>query len=154
MKLNRLFVIILIAFSGCIVSKNNAPFVHPVTWQHSAKKINDSTFIVNMKAGIKPGWHVYSQALENDEGPLPTIFTYNFPEGLRLIDSTQEPKSITHYDSNFEMNLNYFENEVEFTQKVEARKTKTKFIGNINYMVCNEETCLPPTDEVVEVILK
>jgi thiol:disulfide interchange protein DsbD len=42
--------------------------------------------------------------------------------------------------------VRYFENKVEFVQKVKIKGGKTKLAGKVEYMVCNDEKCLPPAE--------
>jgi DsbC/DsbD-like thiol-disulfide interchange protein len=43
--------------------------------------------------------------------------------------------------------VRYNENTVEFVVKVKVKGTaKTNLAGKVEYMVCNEEKCLPPSE--------
>lgn len=126
----------------------------PVKWSFSANKISDSEYEVKMIGKIEPKWHVYSQILPSDEGPLPTLISFDENKDVEIVGVTQEQDVITHYDPNFQMDLNYFENEAVFTQKVKVSNLPTVLKGSVNYMVCDEEKCLPPTDAFFEIELK
>lgn len=154
MKLNKLLIIFIITLQGCVLSKKNTPFVHPVTWSISLVKLNDSIGQIEIKAIIENGWHLYSQFIDNEYGPLPTIFSIDSSQHFQLIGSVMEPKPIKHYDSNFDMNLEYFEKEVVFIQNIQPKTSSFQITGNINFMVCNDETCLPPKDEAFEIDFK
>ena len=93
--------------------------------------------VVEFKATIEEGWHLYSQHLNNDIGPVPTSFRFEEVEGVKLVSGTKEPEPIKAYDPNFEGNVSYFKEEVTFTQKVKANKEST-LKGTITYMVCND----------------
>ena len=52
------------------------------------------------------------------------------------------------YDQSFSMNLGWYADKAVFVQKLsfdDAAKIKIK--GNVEFMVCNDESCLPPTQE-------
>ena len=52
------------------------------------------------------------------------------------------------FDNNFQMELSWYENAVVFTQKLKVTDpNKLKIAGEVEYMVCNDETCLPPERE-------
>ena len=84
---------------------------------------------------------IYTQFIE-DDGPLPTTFTFFESDDYELIGTTQEGETIEEFDPNFDMTLQYFEHEAVFT-KVKALG-KTKVNGELMFMVCDETQCLPP----------
>ena len=42
--------------------------------------------------------------------------------------------------------VKYYENKVDFVVKVKIKGGKTKLAGKVEYMVCNDEKCLPPAE--------
>jgi hypothetical protein len=99
---------------------------------------------VKFKVELSDGWHLYSQHVQNDIGPVPTQFVFENTPGIEFIGTVQEPVPVQKYDENFEATLDFFEKEVEFKQKVKGSKGEVK--GVVTYMVCNETMCLPPVD--------
>ena len=119
----------------------------PVKW--TFKMVNNGAEEVSLvlEATIENKWHIYSQTLPKDEGPIPTSFTFEKSKNYELVGKTAEGKFKTEYDPNFEMNLNYFENKAVFTQKIKVLSEKPFTIkGVLNYMTCDDQRCLPPTD--------
>lgn len=113
-----------------------------VTWTTT---YNEKTAELEIKATIASGWHMYSQHIKNDIGPVPTEFVLKASEGVKLIGEVVEPAPIRKYDENFEATLDFFETEVVFKQKV-GPKSRGTVNGSIVFMVCNESMCLPPTE--------
>jgi len=70
-----------------------------------------------------------------------------------LKGSTQEVGKLEKkFDNNFGAVIGSFGGKVQFIQAVTLKvNTKTKLTGTIEYMVCNEERCLPPTKQSFEV---
>lgn len=117
----------------------------PVKWNYSTKDLGNNEFELLFKASIENGWHLYSQHLPSDEGPIASSFTFENNDNIQFIGKVEEPKPITEYDPNFMMDLNYFEHEVTFKQKVKALKEgKITIKGEQEYMVCDATKCLPP----------
>ncbi|MEN8957969.1 MAG: protein-disulfide reductase DsbD domain-containing protein, partial [Flavobacteriales bacterium] len=119
----------------------------PVDW--SSEVIQDgkeATLVI--KGTIDQGWHVYSQVLESDDGPIATEVTFKENPNFELVGKVTESKTYKEYDPNFEMNLTFFKKEVVFKQKIKL-KSDVSFdaTGNVYFMVCNESMCLPPSDE-------
>lgn len=104
-------------------------------------------------ATIAEGWHLYSQHLSNELGPIPTSFRFEQQEGLKFIGKTIEPESLKEYDENFEGELNFFKEEVSFKQKIKVSKD-SKIEGGVTYMVCNSTMCLPPVEELFTLPIK
>lgn len=107
---------------------------------------NIKTSQIEIKANIEKGWHMYSQFIPEDAGPVPTEIQILPSDNVELIGKVTEPEAIHEYDQNFESDLSYFENQVVFTQKVNVKKTAT-VDGSIVFMVCNNTMCLPPVEK-------
>ena len=123
-----------------------AQIENPVTWSFSAKDVGEGKAEINIKADIQPGWHVYSQFIK-EGGPIPTSFSFNPSKDYTLIGKVAEsPKAISSFDKNFNMQIAWHEKQVVFKQLVQVNKATT-VKGTLEFMVCNDEKCLPP-DEV------
>jgi Disulphide bond corrector protein DsbC len=108
---------------------------------------------IELTAEIADGWHMYSQHLNNDIGPVPTSFVFNEISKQQVKGEVIEPKPVQEYDPNFEANLDFFKHKVVFIQKLK-KGTKGKVEGSVTYMVCNETMCLPPTDVPFSIEIK
>lgn len=106
---------------------------------------NTETKEIEYQASIAGGWHLYSQHIKNDIGPVPTTFVFTENTGISLDGGVNEPKSIQEYDANFEATLDFFKDQVKFTQKIKPG-SKGTLTGYVTYMVCNDVMCLPPVD--------
>jgi thiol:disulfide interchange protein DsbD len=145
MKLKNIFLIALMV----LCSAGYSQILKPVKWTFSSAKVNDSIVNLNFKATIDKGWHVYSQFINTDAptSPVPTTFVFDKSSDYKRIGSVYEPKGIEEYDPNFEMKLKYFENTVTLTQQIKILSTKAFTVkGSLNYMCCNDKSCLPPED--------
>ena len=75
----------------------------PVKWRHELKQIDSTTFEIQHRATIEKKWHLYSQ-FSNPEGAIPTEFIYTGADSnLILLEGVKESKSITAFDTVFEM---------------------------------------------------
>ena len=122
-----------------------AQLENPVTWQYAAKKINKNEAVLYIKANIEPDWHLYSQNIKPG-GPNKTEFTFASSKDYSLVGKTQEPKPISKYEKVFKMEVSYFENEVVFKQKIKLNKATTTVKGKVDFMVCDDKQCLPPSE--------
>ncbi len=118
-----------------------------VTWTSSAKKLSEGVYEVKLVADIKGDYHMYAQAA-GIEGPVPTAFTFTPNPLVTLNGKVKEVgKMVKKYESAWEGNVNYYEKKVEFVQQVKLKgKAKTNVAGKVEFMVCNESQCLPPSE--------
>lgn len=91
------------------------------------------------------GWHLYDMNLPKG-GPVSTSFTFETLNGAELIGQpVPSVKPTTVYDEQFAMNLRWYPGTVSFTQKLKVTDpAKFKAEGEVEFMACNDETCLPP----------
>ena len=91
------------------------------------------------------GWHLYDMNLP-EGGPVSTSFTFETLNGAELIGQpVPSVKPTTVYDEQFAMNLRWYPGTVSFTQKLKVPDpAKFKAEGEVEFMACNDETCLPP----------
>lgn len=125
----------------------------PVKWSYAAKKINENETMIFIKASINEGWHIYS-TMQPEGGPIKTSFTFSPSMEYTLVGKLTEPKSVTKYETNFKMNVHYFEKSVVFNQKIRVNKKGFVLNGKLNFMVCNDEKCLPPEDVYFNVLIQ
>ena len=136
-------LVVLFTLMSVVVS---AQIFNPVEWEFSQKQLSDTEIELQFKASIEDHWHLYSQHIE-DDGPVPTEFTFTTTDGFELVGNMQEGEPLEEFDPNFDMILKYFGNEAIFTQKVKViSATDFKLDGNVYFMVCDEAQCLPPEE--------
>jgi len=137
----------LLALFFTLISLNvSAQIFAPVEWEFSQKQLSDTEIELQFKASIEDHWHLYSQHIE-DDGPVPTEFTFTTTDGFELVGNMQEGEPLEEFDPNFDMILKYFGHEAIFTQKVKVTSaTDFKLNGNVYFMVCDDAQCLPPEE--------
>ena len=128
------------------ISDPNAKIYDPVKWSFTSERINDKEFNLVITARIEKGWHVYSQFIE-EGGPIPTSFKFAPSTAYKLIGKiTETPKAISAFDKTFDMQIAWHKDQVVFKQRVSLNEAKTSISGTLEFMVCNDERCLQPTE--------
>jgi len=131
----------------------NAKIFDPVKWSYSSEKINDKEFDLLITAKIEKGWHLYSQFIE-EGGPIPTSFKFNPSAAYKLIGKvTESPKPITAFDKNFNIEIAWHKDQVVFKQRISLNKPITAITGVLEFMVCDDQRCLPPAEVEFEIPL-
>jgi thiol:disulfide interchange protein DsbD len=123
--------------------QTKAQVLTPVSWSYAAKKTSPTEAVVFIKATIDEGWHVYSQNVK-EGGPIKTTITFSPSKDYALVGKTIEPKAITRMEKAFNMEVAFFENSVIFQQKIKLKAGQTTVKGQLEYMTCNDQKCLPP----------
>ena len=130
---------------ACLVCFVQAQILTPVTWKIHLDDTGASEKSIVFTATADKGWHLYDMNLP-EGGPISTSFTFETLTGAELIGSpTASVAPTTVYDEQFAMNLRWYPGTVSFTQKFKVTDAaQFKMEGQIEFMACNDETCLPP----------
>ncbi|WMI64181.1 protein-disulfide reductase DsbD family protein [Aestuariibaculum sp. YM273] len=140
MKKVFLFFALLAAFVG------QAQILEPVKWSTSVNKISATEYELVATATIDAGWHLYSQNVPED-GPIPTSFAFEGNTNYLKKGNTAEGEGHTIQDPIFEMEITYFEKKADFKQRIRVKgRTPFEVKGTVEFMVCDDSRCLPPTE--------
>jgi len=140
MKNFLLILVLTITFAA------NAQILEPVKWSTSVTKRSDTEYELVATATIQSGWHLYSQNVPQD-GPIPTKFAYEGNSNYLKKGNTVEEKGHTIQDPIFEMQITYFEKKADFKQRIKVKgKVPFQVKGTVEFMVCDDSRCLPPTE--------
>jgi len=137
--MRKLWIIVFLLIGQQLLAQGS----NPVQWQFSVKKLSEGVYEWKAKAAINKPWHIYSQS-SPDGGPIPTSISFNKnpliqPEGKNV---KELGKMITKREEVFEK---------VFKLK---KKAKTNISGTIEFMVCNESECLPPSSQSFSIALE
>ncbi|NCC72802.1 MAG: thioredoxin family protein [Sphingobacteriia bacterium] len=150
-----------------ITTPSGAEVLEPVKWKHSAEMTGKNTALLKFSATIDEGWYLYSQHLP-DGGPIKTSFYFSHLNGFEFVDSDvliteeesytgdgskifrvvfNEPQPEEKDDPNFGMVLKLLKKKVDFTREIRLLTDKTiEITGFFEFMCCDNEKCLPPSD--------
>jgi len=137
--------IILLIAMVIITAISFAQMKDPVQWNFSATKKSDKVYQVSFSATVAKPWHIYSQTTPKG-GPVPTKIEYKTNPLVAVNGDAKENGSLKKvHDQYFGVDVKYFSDKVDFVQSVTLKaNAKTNIAGTIEYMVCNDQECLPP----------
>jgi len=143
-----IFPFLLIAIANIALAQSSKQ----VQWSYTAKKIADKTYEVHITATINGDYHLYAQDV-GGEGPVPTAFTFSKNPLTNLYGKVKETgKAIKKFESAWNHDVKYYEKTVDFVQVVKLKgNVKTSLAGKVEFMVCNEKQCLPPSEVEISV---
>ncbi len=150
--MRRVFVLVfIVSISFATMAQVN----NPVSWSFSAKKIADKTYEVHLTATIEKGWHIYSPGTP-DGGPVPTTITFSKSPLLVINGTPREVGKLEQkHEPLFGVDVKQYSNKVDFVQIVIVKgAVNTAVKGSVEFMVCNDSQCLPPSSADFSVPLK
>lgn len=133
----------ILALFAVIVSTVLYAQPQPVKWSTSNTIKEDKVNVV-IHADIAPGWHLYSQNLAPG-GPIPTSFYLDSSSAFVPLGKWTEGEPHVEFDPNFDMDLAFFSESADFSILLEPLQSDFLVKGELEFMVCNDEMCLPPT---------
>jgi len=138
-----LLVLLLISFSSLLYSQDE------VKWHFD---YDSQTSTVRFKAELKEHWHLYSQFIDENLGPIPTTFEFIKNDDLIRLGKIKETNVKVVFDENFGGYLQIIEGSAVFSQEI-ILKRPTVLKGSVLFMLCDENGCLPPDVEEFEVYI-
>jgi len=137
-----------------LLASNAAAQENPVKWSAAAEHTGGADYRIVVTAAIDKGWHMY------DLGPyeipsMATVLTFT-PDSGAAIEGKVEMLTAPHryYDDIYMTEIGIFENRAVFAQKVRLRAGEAVVTVKAEWMVCNDESCMPPDELELSVALK
>jgi thiol:disulfide interchange protein DsbD len=151
-SMKKIFSLMLCLVAGSFLAI--ADVKDPVSWSFTAKKKSDNSYDVVITANVSSPWHIYSMTSPKGAG-LPTKISFKKNPLVTVVGAVKENGKLeSEYSKDFEATVKYYSNKVEFIQNVKVKGTaKTNISGTIEYMVCNDERCLPPATKTFDIKL-
>lgn len=121
-----------------------------VEWTSSTQHVEGDTYRIILQAKIPQGYHLYDMG-PYEGGPTPTSFVFAKTEGVKFVGDVKQ-LSTPHRAFNplFNMEIGTFDGEARFAQDFLLAKEQATLKVELEWMICNDENCLPPTDEEME----
>lgn len=127
-----------------------AQILTPVKWKIQLEDSESAEKTLTFTATADQGWHVYDMNLPKG-GPISTSITYETLKGAELVGkptSSVAPSVVRDEQAYPGLELRWYSGTVTFTQKIKVTDPKAfKMVGEVEYMACNDESCLPPETE-------
>ena len=121
-----------------------AQMAEPVNWSFTATKLSNTEFQITLTASIDEGWYVYSQEMPK-KGPVPTKIDFDQNPNIILDGKPLEiGQKKEAFDANFGMTVIKLEGKTQFVQKVKVVGNTLSVRGNLEFMTCNGQMCMPP----------
>lgn len=145
MKKTAVLLVAFLAFALTAMGQ----IMTPVKWSSAIKMAKDGVSgTVTVTAAIDAGWHVYAMDVNPEVGVTPLSISLTKEQGVKWNGGWKPSKTPeTHFDSQFEADLRWWENSVSLSRKFTVTDAKVAIDGVIRYHTCNDQMCLPPSKE-------
>ncbi len=123
--------------------------LNPVRWSSSVESDSAGVYRLVFTADIQLPWHMYDLG-PYEGGPNPTTFTFTENPAVELLGEMQQLNQPTRvFDPMFEMEIGYFSGVAQFARSVRLKNPDegTTLHVNVEWMVCDDQSCLPPADQ-------
>jgi thiol:disulfide interchange protein len=118
----------------------------PYKWDIQTQNLNDNQLEIILTCEIEENWHLYS--INNPEGgSLPTTFTFENQEFIKIIKPWTEPQPTVVYEEVFEVDQWYHAGKVQFKSIVEINDDfpDKELKLTVESMACmSDGVCTPP----------
>lgn len=119
----------------------------PVIWTYEAERVKPQEWRLKLQASLAPGWHIYSQHLQ-EGGPIPTLIKTEPNQEYSFVGKAEERgKPVQFYDSIYEMEITSYAERVSFLQWIIFDRITSEIKGTVEYMVCDSHQCLPQEEK-------
>jgi thiol:disulfide interchange protein DsbD len=137
-------VLFVLALSVFVAAQN------PAQWRLSAGNLKDGAAMIELRAEIEEGWHLY--ALDQPKGgPIPTTIKIAEGSPFAINGSVEAPAPTVKSDPNFvvdgkSLETKFYERGVSFAFPIRSTTNAAidKLAVNVRYQLCNDTFCLPP----------
>jgi DsbC/DsbD-like thiol-disulfide interchange protein len=141
----RSYLLLIAALAGSALHSQRPATEPPVQWTTSVSEGKAGELALQVVATIDEGWHVYALTLPRNDGPLPTIFTFEPADTYVLAGEMMEPSPEQVEDPNFMMVVRHHSHKPVFSRTIKRRSADAFIVkAAVEYMTCNNTMCLPP----------
>ncbi|OUO22203.1 thiol:disulfide interchange protein [Alistipes sp. An31A] len=124
-----------------------------VGWTGSVEPLGGAEYELRFEAAIPSGFHMYDMG-PYEGGPNPTVITLSPEAGVELVGSVeQRTKPHRYFDQMFGMEIGTFSGKALFTQHVRLTAAQAKVRAAIEWMICDDKSCMPPSDTELTLVV-
>ncbi|MEI7627607.1 MAG: protein-disulfide reductase DsbD domain-containing protein [Bacteroidota bacterium] len=148
--------ILFVIFSLILTTGLFAQIKDPVSWKYEAVKQSGNSYQLVITATVPKPWHIYSQNTPKG-GPIPTKINVNSNPLISV--AAGKAKEIGKLEKTLDKNFSakgvevlFYGDQVQFVQNITLKgAVKTNISGSVEYMVCDDSQCLPPTKKSFDI---
>lgn len=136
-----------ILLTSAVVLLAAAASAQGVHWTSRVEPAGGDAYRIVLEAQIPARYHMYDMGPYGDDGPNATTLVFTPDAGARLVGGVEQltvPER--HYDAVFGMEIGTFEKKARFAQQVELTAAEATVGVALEWMICNDSSCMPPEE--------
>ncbi|MDE6778594.1 MAG: thiol:disulfide interchange protein, partial [Alistipes sp.] len=126
---------------------------NPVKWSTGVEHLGGADYRVTLTARIADGWHIYDLG-PYEVGPNPTVVTFKAEGAAIEGEMKMLDKAHKYYDDIFMTEIGTFEKRARFAQNVRLTADKATIAIDVEWMACNDQSCMPTEDKTLTVAIE
>lgn len=143
----RFLIFITSLFYAGIISAQKSP----VSWTFRVEHVKGEEYRFVATANMQKNWKIYSLT-EVEDGPVPTSFEFSNTTGCELLGPISElTTGVKKFDEFFGVDVVTFSGVADFGVKLKKIGKAALLSGQLEYMTCDDKSCLPPKSVPFEV---
>lgn len=124
-----------------------------VTWKSTVEPLGGDTCRIVLEAAIPAPYHMYDMG-PYEGGPNATQIQFAPAEGVTYLGGVEQlSKPERHYDELFGMEIGTFARKALFAQKVKLTAPRAAVKASLEWMICDDTSCMPPEDTELTIVL-
>lgn len=132
----------------------SAASAQEVTWTSSVEKMGGDTCRIVFEAAIPAPYHMYDMGPYEAGGPNATMISLTPSDGVTLLGPVEQLSTPKRYhDAIFDMEIGTFAGKALFAQKALLTAPGASVKAAIDWMICDDKSCMPPSDTELTVSL-
>lgn len=146
--LRLLFAFLATATTVCALSAQE------VVWSSSVEPLGGDRYRIVLEAAIPAPYHMYDMGPYEDGGPNATAIRFLPVEGVRydgVVEQLTTPKRA--YEPMFGIEIGTFSGTARFAQQVTSSVPEVEVKAEVEWMICDDNTCMPPEDTTLHIRL-
>ena len=117
-----------------------------VSWKSTVEHLDGDMYRIVLEASIPAPYHMYDMG-PYEGGPNATTITFTAGAGATLVGGVEQLSTPErHYDKTFEMEIGTFAGKALFAQRVKLAAEKAAVTAQLEWMICDDTSCMPPED--------
>ena len=142
--MNNLLRILLLPFAALLAAVGAQ--AQQVAWTSSVEHLGGDDYRIVFEAAIPSGYHMYDMG-PYEGGPNATAIAVTVSGAMLQGAVEQLTAPERHFDATFGMEIGTFSGKARFAQRVKLTAPTATAEVDVEWMICDDTTCMPPEDE-------
>ena len=123
-----------------------------VQWDSKVEPVEGNQYRIVLEATIPAGYHMYDMG-PYEAGPMPPPSPLPRARGLHSKAASSSLSTAHRFDQMFQMEIGTFSGKAQFAQRVTLTAAEATLKAQVEWMICDDTSCMPPEDTELTITL-